>query len=68
MSVVSYDNTYITDLVVPKLTSIDYDYAELGKTLVNTAIAAADGEPVPVHTDVKPKLVVRKSSGLVNKH
>lgn len=67
MSVVSYDNTYITDLVVPKLTSIDYDYKTLGKTLVDTAIAAAEGKDVPEYTPIKPSLVVRKSSGLVNK-
>lgn len=68
MSVVSYDNTYIADLVVPKLTSIDYDYEELGKTLVDTAIAAANGEAVKDYIAIKPKLVVRKSSGLANKH
>jgi len=67
MSVVSYDNTYITDLVVPKLTSIDYDYPILGKLLVDTAIDAANGVEVPDYIPVKPRLVVRKSSGLVNK-
>lgn len=67
MSVVSYDNTYITDLVVPKLTSIDYDYEKLGKKLVDTAISAANGEKVPTYQPVGPSLVVRKSSGLASK-
>lgn len=62
ISVVSYDNTHLTDLLIPKLTSIDYDYVNYGKKLVDTAIAAAQGKKVPRHQMVMPALVVRESS------
>ena len=64
ISVVSYDNTYITDLLVPKLTSIDYDYEKFGETLVKTAIAALKGEREPGLTPITPRLVVRESSAM----
>ena len=63
ISVVSYDNTHLTDLLIPKLTSIDYDYVNYGKRLVDTAIAAAQGKKVSRHQMVLPALVVRESSG-----
>lgn len=64
ISVVSYDNTYITHLMAPKLTSIDYDYDNFGKIMIDTAIAAMESkESVPPVQMVKPNLVVRKSSG-----
>lgn len=63
ISVVSYDNTHLTDLLIPKLTSVDYDYVNYGKKLVDTAIAAAQGKKVPRRQMVMPALVVRESSG-----
>ncbi len=62
IAVVSYDNTYITDLLVPKLTSIDYDYQTFGRKLVDTAIAASLKKSVPTLQTVTPHLVVRGSS------
>ncbi|MCM1173755.1 MAG: LacI family transcriptional regulator [Blautia sp.] len=62
ISVVSYDNTNLTDLMMPKMTSIDYDYVTFGRKLVDTAIAAAQGRKVPMHQKVIPSLVVRESS------
>lgn len=63
ISIVSFDNTYITELTVPKLTSIDYDYKQYGKTLIGTAIAAASGNPVDHVRLIEPVLVVRESTG-----
>lgn len=65
ISVVSYDNTHLAELLIPKLTSVDYDYVTFGKKLVDTAIAAAQGKVVPRHQMVSPSLVVRESSGPV---
>ncbi len=63
ISVVSYDNTQIAELLTPRLTSIDYDYENFGRMLVNTAIAASKGIQVPMHQKMSPRLVVRESSG-----
>ena len=65
ISIVGYDNTQLTNLMIPKLTSIDYDYATLGRKLIDTAIAAARGRKVSRHQKVTPSLVVRESSGQV---
>ncbi len=65
ISIVGYDNTQLTNLMIPKMTSIDYDYATLGRKLIDTAIAAARGRKVPRHQKVTPSLVVRESSGQV---
>ena len=62
VSVVSYDNTYITNLIFPKLTSIDYDYGTFGKMLADTAIDVANGMSVPSFQTVTPRLVIRESS------
>ena len=51
--------------MIPKLTSIDYDYVTFGRKLVDTAIAAARGRKVPSHQKVTPSLVVRESSAPV---
>lgn len=62
VSVVSYDNTYITELLTPRLTSIDYDYAKLGEAFVDAAVAAAEGVDTPKCRTITPKLYVRDSA------
>ncbi len=66
ISVVSYDNTYFSDLLTPKLTSIDYDYSLFGQKLVDAAIAAIEGEEVPSLQKITPSLVLKESSGAVS--
>lgn len=61
ISVVSYDNTFIAELQIPKLTSIDYDYETFGKQLVDTAISAIEEKEVSVLQRIDPTLVIRES-------
>ncbi len=63
ITIVSYDNTYITDHMIPSLTSIDYNYERFGTKLVETAVAVAEGREVPKLQRVTPTLVIRESSG-----
>lgn len=63
ISVVSYDNVYISDLLIPKLTSIDYNYHVFGKALVDTAVAAIENRSTQALQKVVPALVIRESSG-----
>lgn len=65
ISLVSYDNTYITRLTMPQLTSIDYNYEGFGEKLMETAIAALEGREVPRLQLLTPTLVERESSGRV---
>ncbi len=67
ISIVSFDNTYIAEVTMPKLTSVDYDYNNYGKLLINTAIAVANGKTCKNAQMVEPKLVIRESSGPVRR-
>jgi LacI family transcriptional regulator len=62
VSVVSYDNTYLAQMSSPKLTSIDYNYNEYGKALVETAVTATKDDKIGLLRMVMPTLVVRESS------
>ena len=62
IAIVSYDNTYMAEMVHPKITSIDYNYEEYGRNLISTAIRLSQGEEVEALKMVTPTLVVRASS------
>ena len=68
ISLVSYDYTYISELMIPRLTSIDYDYENFGEKLVETAVCAVEGKDIPRLQITPPTLVVRESSGPVRKY
>lgn len=65
ISVVSYDNTDLTKILTPRLTSIDYGYVEYGKTLITTALATIEAKSVPRIQFLTPQLVVRESTTMV---
>lgn len=63
ISLVSYDNTYMAEMTIPRLTSIDYNYDEFGKKLVDTAVSLIEKKKTGKVRMVNPTLVVRESSG-----
>ena len=63
ISVVSYDNTPIAQLISPKLTTVDYDYETLGKSLVQTVVDLLEGNKPNRLRVIEPRLVIRESSG-----
>lgn len=63
ISVVSYDNTYMAQMAVPSLTSIDYNFEEYGRKLIDTSIAMIEGRKKDTLRMVTPNLIVRESSG-----
>lgn len=67
ISVVSYDNTYMAEMTIPKLTSVDYNYEEYGRKLIDTATAMIEGRKAGQLRMVMPTLVVRGSSGPASK-
>lgn len=46
ISVVSFDNTFITETCVPRLTSVGYDYHAMGELLIGTAVQAIHGPAI----------------------
>ena len=46
ISVVSFDNTFMTETCVPQLTSVAYDYHAMGELLIETAVQAIHGPAI----------------------
>jgi LacI family transcriptional regulator len=53
----------MTQMASPKLTSIDYNYEEFGRKLIDTAVAVIEGKKRDLVRMVTPTLIVRESSG-----
>lgn len=65
ISVISHDNSYMADLVTPRLASVEYHYQHFGEILIETAIHAIEGQEPPMRQLVEPTLVVRDSTAQV---
>lgn len=61
ISVIGFDNTYISRIMSPPASSVSCDYRELAQKLVGTAIDAAEGREVPARQLIKTTLHERKS-------
>lgn len=62
ISLISYDNTFISDMMTPKLTSIDYNYDNFASKIIDTTIAMCNGEDVPYLQLIEPSLVLKSST------
>jgi DNA-binding LacI/PurR family transcriptional regulator len=63
VSIISFDNTFLSETLTPKLTTIDYDYTLFGQTLVNIAIEALTRNDICREQLITPRLIVRESCG-----
>lgn len=61
ISVVSFDNTFVSTINIPKLTSVNYNYEEFGHLLISTAIQAINQEDVQKIQTITPELIIRDS-------
>ncbi|MDR1970839.1 MAG: LacI family transcriptional regulator [Treponema sp.] len=61
LSLISFDNTYLSEVVIPRLSTVDYNYPDYGRELVDLAIRASRREPLPRLQFIKPRLVIRDS-------
>jgi len=66
ISLASFDNTYIAESSLPRLTSVGYDYQQFGKSLVNTAISMIQKQEVAKIQLIKSELVIRESCKKIN--
>ena len=67
ISVVSHDNTFLTGITTPMLTSIEYGNVALGEGLAATAVDAIEKRDVPRASYLTPRLVERGSCGPCNR-
>ncbi|PXV91584.1 LacI family transcriptional regulator [Lachnotalea glycerini] len=66
ISVVSFDNTFLSDLTIPRLTGIDYNYEKFGQKIIETAVGAIKGEDVARISLIESKLVIKESCININ--
>ncbi len=66
ISVVSFDNTYIAETCMPRLTCVGYDYKLFGKLLIETAIKVIHKEEPSRVQMVKSRLIIRDSCKQMN--
>lgn len=62
IAMVSFDDTFIADAVIPQLTSVRYDYDDFGRKLADTAVRLIAREEMPTVRHVASRLIVRESS------
>jgi len=60
-SLLSFDNSFITDLLTPSISGIEYHYDAYGQTLINVALDAIEGNRPPALTIMTPTLVIKGS-------
>ncbi|WP_160685841.1 LacI family DNA-binding transcriptional regulator [Clostridium sp. C2-6-12] len=61
ISVVSFDNTFVSEIATPKLTTIGYDYTLFGETLIDAAISAIQKKEPPRVQLISSELIIRDS-------
>ena len=61
ISLVSFDNTYVSKITMPNLTTIGYNYKEFGESLINTAIKAIKKVKLDKVTVIDSELLIRDS-------
>jgi LacI family transcriptional regulator len=61
ISIVGFDDSLITDLTEPHISSVHYDYALYSKMLIDTALLAIDGQPCERFTMLPTSLTVKES-------
>ena len=61
ISVVSFDNTYLSDITIPRLTGVGCNYEDFGKMIIEVAIGAIKGEDVLPINVVNTQLFEKES-------
>lgn len=61
ISLIGFDDTFITSITSPQLTAVHYDYDEYARLLLDAAEGVAEGRDVPWNQTLKCRLLPRKS-------
>lgn len=60
-SLIGFDNSFISDLMVPSITSLKYHYGTYGKELISAAIDVIEGREPPRVKVMRPSLMIKNS-------
>jgi len=61
MSLIGFDDTFITNVMTPQLTAVGYDYDEYAAMLMDAVVAAIEGHEIPHNQLVTPRLFEKQS-------
>lgn len=61
ISIISFDNTMLSKMCIPPLTSVDYDYDAYGSTLINSMVDLLEGKTIPRVQHISTRLIPRSS-------
>ena len=61
MSLIGFDDTFITNVMTPQLTAVGYDYDEYAALLMEAVISAVEGREAPRNQLVTPRLFEKQS-------
>lgn len=66
ISIASFDNTFVSEIGSPRLTTVGYDYKLFGEKLIEVAIDAIHKKDPPRMQLIKSQLVIRESCRDIN--
>lgn len=66
VSVVGFDDLPNARHFLPPLTTVRQDFAELGTFALQQLVSAIEGSTAPSHDTIKPRVIVRESTGSVS--
>ena len=61
ISLIGFDDTFLTNVMTPQLTAVGYDYDEYAAMLMDVAVAAIEGREAPRNQLVTPHLFIKQS-------
>lgn len=61
ISITGFDDTYITDIVSPTITTVSHNFSELGRTAIDIIVKASCGEKALKENSIKTKIVIKDS-------
>lgn len=61
ISLISFDNTYISTLTNPQLTTVSYNYRNYGLKIISSALDLINKKDVPEEILIEPQLIIRDS-------
>lgn len=61
LSLVGFDDVYLSEVSAPELTTVTHNYSVLGRTIVEAIISCIDGDDVPPTIMLDMQLVIRDS-------
>lgn len=67
ISVVAFDDTYVTRLAAPRLSSVGPDLHQMGAAAIDLLLAMIRGDEPSSQVELRPALSVRGSTGPVNR-